>query len=505
MGSPAILIANATSVGYHHIRASQRILEEQRRQDEKRRVKRAANRKSASTSRARKKAYVDDMTTKNERMRQHALILSMLPDLVLAVCRSGEMTYVSPACQWLLLHTQEEVLGANIFELVTQDCHGVLRKMISENLSRPVQSLREPSEKSQSSGEATDRSDTNSVSGGSIRRNAAQISSGIPQGASQRDSLVHRDRIQQRFRPSQPGQVVRNAAKQSTRGGHERISTPFSRGPNMLRLIRCDKTTVWCEARLSVRKARGDNPNPTPIEIILTLRNVSEGKKAAMSHGLPGALTPVPESVTSAQSQTYGEGMQDDHDYVEDDDDGYHCEEDEDSNNSSSGNDSGTRIDRVKSKAAAGKAPATLTNSETERKMSVTDDLDTGREERSLSKKRQRMEAAGADEAVASNKSGEEDSSTAGDTGGSTTQEGTASFSLEADSNCEGSNNGSKWEDGCVGDTGSNNGTQCGEFGGSEDGSSDLSSAAADSGEEVQIQNAVQGLMRVRYSEGSTQ
>ena len=101
-------------------------------------MKRAANRKSASTSRARKKAFVDDMTAKNERMKQHALILSLLPDLVLAVCRSGEMTYVSPACQWLLLHSPEEITGANVFELVTHDCHDLLGKMISDNLSRPV-------------------------------------------------------------------------------------------------------------------------------------------------------------------------------------------------------------------------------------------------------------------------------------------------------------------------------------------------------------------------------
>ena len=103
-------------------------------------MKRAANRKSASTSRARKKAYVDDMTAKNERMKQHALVLSLLPDLVLAVCRTGEMTYVSPACQWLLLHSPEDMTGANIFELVAPECHPLLRKMISDNLSRPVKS-----------------------------------------------------------------------------------------------------------------------------------------------------------------------------------------------------------------------------------------------------------------------------------------------------------------------------------------------------------------------------
>lgn len=483
----------------------QRILEEQRRQDEKRRVKRAANRKSASTSRARKKAYVDDMTAKNERMKQHALILSMLPDLVLAVCRSGEMTYVSPACQWLLLHAPEEVTGANIFELVTQDCHSLLRKMISEHLSRPVQSLREAADSNAWSDEAADRSDGGSCcSGGETVRPAATSSAGTspPQGLGN-----HRDRLQQRYRQGQEqasscGGGGGGSVKEGGRVGGVRIATPLLQGPKLLRLIRRDRTTVWCETRLSVRNAKNDSATPMPIEIILTLRTVSEGNNISAAHGLPGARAPVLECGTSSPGEANIGGIDNDNDdeYVEDDDDGYRCEEEEeDSNNSGSGNDSGSRHDNVGCQSAAGgrgRGVKHAIGDETDPDpVAGTRPLPEKREELSLSKKRQRMENMMTSGAADDNKPGdrEEDSSTGGDTGGSTTQEGSASGSNEADSNGEGSNNGSsKWGEGCEGD---NNGSPCRDYGGSEDGSSDGSSAGADLGEQAQIQDAVQSLI----------
>jgi hypothetical protein len=59
------------------------------RQEEKKRLKRAANRRSACTSRARKKQYVEEMTMANKILKKHAHILELLPDLILGVgeCR----------------------------------------------------------------------------------------------------------------------------------------------------------------------------------------------------------------------------------------------------------------------------------------------------------------------------------------------------------------------------------------------------------------------------------
>lgn len=58
------------------------ILFNRRRKEEKRKAKRLANRKSATVSRARKKAFIEDMTKDNARLRKRAAILECLPDIV---------------------------------------------------------------------------------------------------------------------------------------------------------------------------------------------------------------------------------------------------------------------------------------------------------------------------------------------------------------------------------------------------------------------------------------
>lgn len=455
---------------------SQRILEEQRRLDEKRRVKRAANRKSASTSRARKKAYVDQMTAKNERMKQHALILSLLPDLVLAVCRSGEMTYVSPSSQWMLLHSPEEVIGANIFELVTSDCHPVLRKMISDNLSRPVQSqqisTRKPSQSDGSQDEARG-SDAE-------RKNESTTSRG------------QLDDQRERF------QVVQNTAtggKDDRRGVVPRsVSSP--QGPKMLRLIRCDKTTVWCESRLSVRTAKNEgSANPIPLEIILTLRPSSEGSKISTTQGIASTRVSGVDYIPSSLSE-------DPDGFVEADDEGYQCEfDEEESINSGSGNDSGSTVKRHEDgNGASSNQSDAMGNAkrrtEVKSEVGASCTLTERRENLPSPKKRRRVSISSRLEEMAAvafggvDKSASEDSSTGAETGDMTTQEGSGSSgSIEADSNGEGYNNGSsKWSDG-PGD-----GSRSGEFGGSEDGSFDGSSAAGtDLGDEMQC--AVQSLI----------
>lgn len=461
----------------------QRILEEQRRLDEKRRVKRAANRKSASTSRARKKAYVDQMTAKNERMKQHALILSLLPDLVLAVCRSGEMTYVSPSSQWLLLHSPEEVLGANIFELVTSDCHPVLRKMISDNLSRPVQSQQISTRKSSES----DGSEDGARESDAERKRESAISRG------------QLDDQRERF------QTVQNAAagsKDDRRGGVSR-SGSSPQGPKMLRLIRCDKTTVWCESRLSVRTARNEaSANPIPLEIILTLRPSSEGSKIATTHGIASTRVIGVECIPSSLSEE-PDG------FVAADDDGYQCEiDEEESINSGSGNDSGSTVKRHEdgNGASSNKSDALKRRTEDKSEAGASCTSTEGREKLSSPKKRRRVSISSRLEEMTAvafegvEKSASEDSFTGADTADLTTQEGSGSSgSIEPDSNGEGSNNGSsKWSDG-PGD-----GSRSGEFGGSEDGSFDGSSAAGtDLGDEVQC--AVQSLILMggQFGDGS--
>jgi PAS domain-containing protein len=71
------------------------LLLEQRAIEEKKMAKRLVNRKSASTSRARKKKLVEEMAQNNARLRRQAIILSLLPDLVMAITTDGEITFCS--------------------------------------------------------------------------------------------------------------------------------------------------------------------------------------------------------------------------------------------------------------------------------------------------------------------------------------------------------------------------------------------------------------------------
>jgi len=71
------------------------LLADARRKEEKRTAKRVANRKSACTSRARKKALVEEMTKVNAILKRQAMILALLPDLVIAIQADGEITFCS--------------------------------------------------------------------------------------------------------------------------------------------------------------------------------------------------------------------------------------------------------------------------------------------------------------------------------------------------------------------------------------------------------------------------
>lgn len=71
------------------------LLAEARKKEEKRTAKRAANRKSACSSRARKKALVEEMTKANAWLRRQAMILALLPDLVIAITVDGKITFCS--------------------------------------------------------------------------------------------------------------------------------------------------------------------------------------------------------------------------------------------------------------------------------------------------------------------------------------------------------------------------------------------------------------------------
>ncbi|CAN0183156.1 unnamed protein product, partial [Ascophyllum nodosum] len=113
----------------------QQLMEQQAAEEMRKSAKRAANRRSASTCRVRKKFLVENMAGANNMMRERLRVLSLLPDMILAMRRDGVVTYASENCRQFLKFTREqEVQGANIFDIVESGSHERLRRLLEENL-----------------------------------------------------------------------------------------------------------------------------------------------------------------------------------------------------------------------------------------------------------------------------------------------------------------------------------------------------------------------------------
>jgi PAS domain S-box-containing protein len=94
------------------------MLSEMKRREEKKHAKRLANRKSASTSRARKKALVQEMTELNARLKRQALILSLLPDLVIVVNLDGVVTFCNEQVERVLSHKSSDLVGTKLVNIL---------------------------------------------------------------------------------------------------------------------------------------------------------------------------------------------------------------------------------------------------------------------------------------------------------------------------------------------------------------------------------------------------
>lgn len=94
----------------------QHLVEQQAAEEMRKSAKRAANRRSASTCRARKKFLVETMAEANDRMRRRSLVLSLLPDMILAMRRDGVVTYASDNCREFL-DFKKEVRSGQCYRL----------------------------------------------------------------------------------------------------------------------------------------------------------------------------------------------------------------------------------------------------------------------------------------------------------------------------------------------------------------------------------------------------
>lgn len=108
------------------------LIADTRRKEEKRHAKRLANRKSACTSRARKKALIEEMTKANALLRRQALILSYLPDPVIAISTDGVITFCSMQVERVLRHDVTGLVGANIEDIIVPSSRENIRHLIRD-------------------------------------------------------------------------------------------------------------------------------------------------------------------------------------------------------------------------------------------------------------------------------------------------------------------------------------------------------------------------------------
>lgn len=107
------------------------LLADGRRKQEKRMTKRLANRKSACTSRARKKTLVDEMTKTNARLRRQAMILALLPDLVITINLEGDITFCNAQVERVLGYNTDELIGAKLHQLLEPASRNALDSLIN--------------------------------------------------------------------------------------------------------------------------------------------------------------------------------------------------------------------------------------------------------------------------------------------------------------------------------------------------------------------------------------
>ncbi|GKY95074.1 hypothetical protein MPSEU_000471500 [Mayamaea pseudoterrestris] len=106
------------------------LLADARRREDKKYAKRIANRKSASTSRARKKALVQEMTDLNAKLRRQALILSLLPDLVIVTDADGVINFCSEQVERILQHRSSDLVGSALGDLLVPSSRDKMKKLI---------------------------------------------------------------------------------------------------------------------------------------------------------------------------------------------------------------------------------------------------------------------------------------------------------------------------------------------------------------------------------------
>ena len=72
------------------------------------------------------------MTRLNAQLRRQALILSLLPDMVLAINADGVITFCSAQAERILQHNSEDLVGAKLSQLLVPSSRDALSGLVDE-------------------------------------------------------------------------------------------------------------------------------------------------------------------------------------------------------------------------------------------------------------------------------------------------------------------------------------------------------------------------------------
>ncbi|KAJ8613950.1 hypothetical protein CTAYLR_008792 [Chrysophaeum taylorii] len=105
--------------------------------DAKKRAKREANRRSAQLSRARKKAYVEDLKAKNNEYARCEVILACHPDMVVAFDAAGTIEFANPRACLELGYASDELEGLCFFDMLDDGARLRFQSSLQRVMSRP--------------------------------------------------------------------------------------------------------------------------------------------------------------------------------------------------------------------------------------------------------------------------------------------------------------------------------------------------------------------------------
>ena len=108
------------------------LLEHEQQKEAKRVSKRISNRKSATKSRNRQRGLIESLLAENKRLRRNALILSHIPDAVVAIGVDGTIKFCNAQMSRITKHKEHDLVGHSIRDFLTSGSWRPLRHLIRD-------------------------------------------------------------------------------------------------------------------------------------------------------------------------------------------------------------------------------------------------------------------------------------------------------------------------------------------------------------------------------------